>query len=67
MKNVVRRKRRLKLKARQLTNEDLLAVLLLRSEASAASETASAGSDSASAAPSAPGVASPAQGSVDLV
>ena len=38
LKNVQRRKRRLKTKARQLSNEDLLAVLLLRQEQRAALE-----------------------------
>ena len=57
LKNAQRRKRRLKTKARQLTNEDLLAVLLLRQEQTAGADTeaddAPSGSASASAAPAA--------------
>ena len=58
LKNAQRRKRRLRSKARQLSNEDLLAVLLLRQEQTA--ETcadggdASSGSGSGGAAPATP-------------
>ena len=59
LKNAQRRKKRLKTKARQLSNDDLLAVLLMREEASqdAAESTSepSSGSASSAAGSSAPG------------
>ena len=61
LKNLQRRKRRLKGKARQLSNEDLLAVLLMRQpSASAASSSsgAAASSSACSSAASAPPEAS---------
>ena len=62
LKNLQRRKRRLKSKARQLSNEDLLAVLLMRqpgfSPASASEGAAASGSTSSSAAHAPPDASS---------
>ena len=57
LKNLQRRKRRLKSKARQLSNEDLLAVLLMRqpgAKAGRASEGAAASGSACSSAAHAP-------------
>ena len=58
MRNAQRRKKRLKTKARQLSNDDLLAVLLMREEASAdtAESTTEPSSGSASSSPALPPV-----------
>lgn len=61
LKNAQRRKRRLRTKARQLSNEDLLAVLLLRQEQTA-EHAAETGSSSAGSAPSSAGSASSSAG-----
>ena len=54
LKNAQRRKRRLKGKARQLSNEDLLAVLLMREEGAApGSATAGSSTDAPASAASA--------------
>ena len=53
LKNAQRRKRRLKGKARQLSNEDLLAVLLLRQEQAGNADSEEGGAPSGCAASSA--------------
>jgi len=66
LKNAQRRKRRLRTKARQLSNEDILAVLLMRQEQGTArtsgneEENASACSSLATGSGSAPSSSSPA-------
>ena len=60
LKNAQRRKRRLKTKARQLTNEDLLAVLMLRQEQGAVSDQGEEGGSSRGAASGADPVPAPA-------
>ena len=52
MRNAQRRKKRLKTKARQLSNDDLLAVLLMREEASVDTAESTAEPRSGSASPS---------------
>ena len=65
LRNAQKRKRRLKSKARQLSNDDLLAVLQLRSESSMASDGASAGSESVAVETSGLNAATPACNSDD--
>ena len=60
LKNAQRRKRRLKTKARQLSNEDLLAVLMLRQEQAAPSERDGEDGSSPGAASSADAAPAPA-------
>ena len=66
LKNAQRRKRRLRTKARQLSNEDILAVLLMRQEQGTAQatgdedENASAADSTATGSCSAPSSSSPA-------
>ena len=59
LKNAQRRKRRLKGKARQLSNEDLLAVLLMREETATGTSASAAASSAAPAAPAAEGDSRP--------
>ena len=70
LKNAQKRKRRLKVKARLLSNEDLLEVLLLREEKdkqdSLPGGDASGDSDAAEAAPPAAGVGQPEQSAADM-
>ena len=49
LKNAQQRKRRLKARARQLSNEDLMAVLLMREEAAASASTKAGGALAAAA------------------
>ena len=59
LKNTQRRKRRLKCKARQLTNEDLLAVLLMREETATKSSPGAGSSTDEVTAPASEGDARP--------